>query len=93
MSGIGCGKESNIVQHRDFTPVFAGRDCVKQQKILESQSLGFDSNWAFPKYTTEALLLMTTWSALRTSGLFLVWLRIVQEETYPGFNRGLDDVS
>jgi hypothetical protein len=92
MTGIGCVKEGNIVQHRDSTPVFAGRDCVKH-KILGSQSLGFNSNRALPKYKTETLSLTTTCSALRTSGLFLVWLRIVQEETYSGFNPGLDDVS
>ena len=54
MNGIGCGKGSNIVQHVDSTPVFAGRACVKQQKVLGSRCLGLDSNRALPKYKTEA---------------------------------------
>jgi len=93
MNGIGCGKGSNIVQHRDSTPVFAGRDCVKQQQILGSRCLGLDSNLALPKYKTEALLVKRTCSAFRISGLILVRLRVVQKETYPGFNPGLENVS
>ena len=67
------GKESNIVQHKDSTSAFAGRDCVKQQKILGSRCLIFDSNRALPKYKIEVLLLTTSCSAPRPSGLFFFW--------------------
>jgi len=38
MNGIGCGKGSNIVQHRVSTPVFAGTDCVRNKNLRRSVS-------------------------------------------------------